>query len=101
MEVNVAGLAIAFHPQNIRETGIGTGTEFSVLNIVNNLQYSHNLEMFMLINHQRWIPSFFKRKVQRGHHLSFVCVSDFCGDVQNTDKLNRKKDKDDLKTVLD
>lgn len=79
MEANVAGLAIASHPQNIHKTGTGTGTEFSILNIVNNLQYSHNLQMFMLINHQRWIPPLFKGKLQRVilHlflHLIFVVM---------------------------
>lgn len=82
-------LAIASHPQNIHKTGIGTGTEFSTLNIVNNLQYSHNLQMFMLIKHQKWIPPPFKGKLQKDQ-LPRSSASDFSCDLKNTDKLHKK-----------
>lgn len=71
-----ASLSIASHPQKFHETGIESDKDFSILNIVNNLQYRHSLQIFVLINHQRWVPPLFKGKLQKGH-LAFVSASDF------------------------
>lgn len=79
----LTGLATAPHPRSIHTTSIGTGTELSTLSIANNLQSNHSLQMFVLINDQKWIPSLFKRKIQKDR-LAFVFASDFPHDVQNT-----------------
>jgi len=56
--------------------------------------------MSVLINHQGFVPPLFKVRFQKGH-FAFVSASDFYCDIQNTDKVHRKKeDEDDLKAVL-
>lgn len=66
-----ASLSIASHPQKFHKANIGSAKDFPMLNIVNNLQhscdlqYNHSLQMFELINLHKQFHPFLKGNLRR------------------------------------